>query len=266
MIYSIAKIRLRFLFFLIVFFIQSAATASEDKNEKSLLIAETVISDYKSFYSGERLTRIGFGFGLAALSANTKIDSRIQEWYQKNIRSSSTDNFSKAANLLGKWEYLIPLSLLSAGINYFDNESPIGDWGVYSARAYLTGAPALLLMQRVTGGSRPGETNHDSEWRPFNDNNGVSGHAFIGAVPFLTLAKMDKDIKFLKYIAYTASAAAAWARVNNNGHYLSQAALGWYMAFESVDAVFDADRQREKISMSPMIGRDSCGIAVNIRW
>ncbi len=235
-------------------------------DENYLTIGEAVIRDYKSFYSLDRLTRLGIGFGVGAVGANTNIDTQVQNWYQDNIRSKRTDDFSKTVKVFGEGKYLIPLSLLSASINYFDAESPVGVWGVYTSRAYLTGTPALLLMQKITGASRPGETDHDSKWRPFDDNNGVSGHAFMGAIPFLTLANMYDDNKVVKYLAYAASFATAWSRVNDDSHYLSQAALGWYMAFESVDAVFDADREKKNISITPMIGRDSYGVSVQMKW
>lgn len=235
-------------------------------DENYLTIGEAVIRDYKSFYSLDRITRLGIGFGVGAVGANTNIDTQVQNWYQDNIRSKRTDDFSKTVKVFGEGKYLIPLSLLSASINYFDAESPVGVWGVYTSRAYLTGTPALLLMQKITGASRPGETDHDSKWRPFDDNNGVSGHAFMGAIPFLTLANMYDDNKVVKYLAYAASFATAWSRVNDDSHYLSQAALGWYMAFESVDAVFDADREKKNISITPMIGRDSYGVSVQMKW
>jgi len=234
--------------------------------ENSLTIWKAVTRDYESFYSLDRLTRLGVGFGIGAIAANTNFDTGVQDWYQDNIRSSGTDNFSKVAKTFGEGKYMIPLALLSASINYIDAESLIGVWGVYTSRAYLVGTPALLLMQYVTGASRPGETDHGSKWRPFNDNNGVSGHAFMGAVPFLTLAYMYDDNKVVKYLAYAASFATAWSRVNDNSHYLSQASLGWYMAFESVDAVFDADRKKGDITIAPVIGRDSYGISVHMKW
>ncbi len=247
--------------------LQHEALASEDIiNGKGSTIAETLINDYKSFYARERWIRMGLGFGLGAISANTSIDNEIQNRYQEDIRNSNTDNFSETAKLFGEGKYLIPLSLLSASLKYFDSESPVGNWGVYSARAYLVGSPAMLLMKRVTGGSRPGETNHDSNWRPFNDSNGVSGHAFMGAVPFLTLAKMNGKNKFLKYIAYVASTAAAWSRLNDNDHYLSQAVLGWYMAFESVDSVFYADKRDKRVVIYPKTFQDGYGIMAEIRW
>ena len=234
--------------------------------KNSLTIWDAVTRDYESFYSLDRLTRLGIGFGIGAIGANTNFDTNVQNWYQDNIRSSGTDNFSKVAKTFGEGKYMIPLALLSASINYMDAESPIGVWGVYTSRAYLVGTPALLLMQYTTGASRPGETDHGSKWRPFNDNNGVSGHAFMGAVPFLTLANIYDDNKVVKYLAYAASFATAWSRVNENAHYLSQASLGWYMAFESVDAVFDADRKKGDITIAPVIGRDSYGISVHMKW
>ncbi len=90
--------------------------------------------------------------------------------------------------------------------------------------------------------------------------------AFMGAIPFLTLASMYNDNKVVKYLSYAASFAAAWSRVNDDDHYLSQAALGWYLAFESVDAVFDADKKKRNISIIPMIGRDSYGVSVQMKW
>ena len=122
------------------------------------------------------------------------------------------------------------------------------------------------MRQLATGASRPNESDHGSEWHPFNDNSGVSEHAFMGAIPFVTLANIYNDNKVVKYLAYAASFATAWSRVNDNSHYISQAALGWYMAFESVDAVFDADRKRNNLSIMPVIGKDSYGISVQMKW
>jgi len=50
-------------------------------NEKSSTITETLINDHKSFYSGERLTRIGLGFGLGALLVPAQMTSQNQQSY-----------------------------------------------------------------------------------------------------------------------------------------------------------------------------------------
>jgi len=229
-------------------------------------ISYQIINDYQGFYSFDRLSRLGIGFGLGAVIANTSIDQNIQDNYQQDIRSTSTDDWAKTAKKLGESKYLLPLSVLSAGIHFFDDASSVGNWGMHATRAYIVGVPAVALMQRVTGASRPGEKSHQSDWKPFEDSNGVSGHAFVGAVPFLTIAKMNDNNPIIKYAAYAASFASSWSRINDNAHYFSQAALGWYMAFESVDSVFDADKRNNNISFAPMFLKDGYGLSAQIHY
>jgi len=240
--------------------------SNSEKMNNSMSISEAVFKDYKSFYSSHRLLRLGLGFAGGGIIANTQIDSNIQNWYQDNVRNSGTNNFSKVAKQFGEGKYVLPIALLSASINFYKPESNLGIWGVYMSRAYLVGAPALLMTQVLTGGSRPNEKNYGSKWKPFSDNNSVSGHSFMGAVPFLTLAQMYDDNSVVKYLAYAGSFLAAWSRINDNSHYFSQAVLGWYLAYESVDAVFDADRETQNISVTPVMGHDNYGIQVQMKW
>ena len=244
----------------------SQETPAVKAYENNVTIWGAVKRDYVSFYSLGRLARLGVGFGVGAAMANTDFDQNVQDWYQDDIRSETTDKYSKVAKVFGEGKYLIPLALLSASVNYIEPESPIGVWGVYTSRAYLVGAPIMLLMQVTTGGSRPDDGTYGSEWRPFQDNNGVSGHAFMGAVPFLTIAHMYDDVPVVKYLAYAASFATAWSRVNDNNHYLSQVSLGWYMAYESADAVFDADRDARDLVVKPLVEGDIYGVSVQMQW
>lgn len=174
-----------------------------------------------------------------------------------------TDNYSKIAKTFGEWKYLIPVSILAGSTYYTNPDSEIGKWGINSVRAYAVGVPALLAMQTITGASRPKESG-SSNWKPFNDNNGVSGHAFIGAIPFLTIAKMNTN-KPIKYMSYVASGLTAWSRVNDDAHFISQAVLGWYMAYESVGSVFDTNNN-DKFSITPLIGNDTYGFNISKSW
>ena len=102
----------------------------------------------------------------------------------------------------------------------------------------------MLSLQVLTGGSRPGETTATSYWKPFDDNNGASGHAFIGAIPFISAAKMSDNI-WLKGGLYAASTLPALSRVNDDDHYFSQIFLGWWVAYlagSAVDRTDDAHR------------------------
>ncbi|MGK0297605.1 MAG: membrane-associated phospholipid phosphatase [Gammaproteobacteria bacterium] len=258
---------IRFLF-IITCLIQpyQSALADEHSGISNFITTETIFNDYKSLFTRERLTRMGFGFAAGVLFANSNIDHQIQDWYQNDIRSSGSNDVSDIFKNFGERKYLLPIAVVTAGIKYIKVDSAIGNWGTYSLRAYITGTPALLATQWTTGGSRPGETNHKSHWRPFKDSNGVSGHSFAGAVPFLTIAKMYENNKLLKYSALAVSTATTWSRINDNAHYFSQAALGWYLAWESVNAVFDSNEKNKNYSITPVVGADSYGISAVYQW
>ncbi len=229
---------------------------------------QDVKSDYDEFYSSDRFMRMGVMFAGGAVLANTDMDQKFQDQYAGTFFSVD-DSFS--AKQFGEGKILIPLSLISAGIGHWLNDGTeltgIGKWGERTARAYLVGGPTVLVTQLLTGASRPSEDEQISDWKPFNDSNGVSGHAFIGSVPFLTIAYMNKDNALIKYSAYLASTLAAVSRINDNQHYLSQAILGWYLGWESVDSVYTVDSKKTKnIAVRPVIGTDSYGIQVSMQW
>lgn len=225
--------------------------------------------DYSEFYSSDRFIRMGIVFTGGALMANTSFDQDFQDRNKGNIFSVD-DSYN--AKQLGEGKYLIPLSLISAGIGHWLNDgielSGVGKWGERTARAYFVGGPTVLVTQMLTGASRPSEDKMISDWKPFNDTNGVSGHAFIGSVPFLTIAYMNNDNALIKYSAYLASTLAALSRINDNQHYLSQAILGWYLGWESVDSVYavDSNKKNHTIRVQPVAGPDSYGLMLSMQW
>lgn len=227
--------------------------------------------DYGEFYSADRFMRMGIIFAGGAVLANTDFDQKFQDNYQNNIRSTSTNDFSVTAKLFGEGKYLISLSLISAGISSYLNDGTeltgVGKWGERTARAYFVGGPTVLATQLLTGASRPAEAPFKSDWKPFNDANGVSGHAFIGSVPFLTIAYMNQDNAFIKYSAYIASTFSAISRINDDAHYLSQAILGWYLGWESVDSVYSVEsKKKSNIHVRPTVGTDSYGLQLSVLW
>jgi hypothetical protein len=255
---------------------QHIVLAAENPSNTSLSsIGETVSGDYKTFYAGDRLIRMGIVFGAAGIAANTNIDMNIRNWYQDKVRNAQTDSWASDsstdlsfnAKFFGEGKYLVPIALLSASVNLIDSDTAVGSWGAYASRAYIPGLPAMWFMQGATGATRPGDRPEGSAWTtPFGHSNGVSGHAFVGAVPFLTIAYMNPDNKLIKYPAYVASAAAAWSRVNDDKHFPSQVFLGWYMAWEAVDAVFENSGKKKGIAVAPMVDLDGFGMMARASW
>jgi K+ transporter len=95
----------------------------------------------------------------------------------------------------------------------------------------------------VLGADRPSEGG-SSAWMPFHSRHGVSAHAFIGGVPFMTAANMAGNV-YVKAALYGMSTLTGLSRINDDQHYLSQAALGWYIAYLSSRVVEKGDDPRQ---------------------
>lgn len=222
--------------------------------------------DYGEFYSSDRMTRLAIVFAGGAVMAHSSIDQDFQDRNKSNIFSADDSyNFKQ----FGEGKYLIPLSLISAGISSYLGDgrelTGVGKWGERTARAYFVGGPLVLTTQWLTGASRPSEAPFKSDWKPLNDSNGVSGHSFVGSVPFLTIAYMNQDNAVIKYSAYLASTLAGLTRINDNAHYLSQAILGWYLGWEAVDSVYSSEK-KSNISVTPTVYNDGYGVQVSMSW
>ncbi len=267
------------LYTLLTLLLPAFSVFADDTTPASKPTLGAVISeDYGAYFSRDRLTRLGIAFGLGAVAANTNIDMNVRNWYQDKVRNDQTnswasDEFSNAAfkaKLFGEGKYMVPVALLAASVNLMDEDTAVGNWGAYASRAYIVGLPAMWGMQWVTGAARPSENLPEgSSWRPINiqDGHGVSGHSFVGTVPFLTIAYMNPDNGWVKYPAYLASMAAGWSRINDDAHFPSQVVLGWYMAYEAVDTVFENNAKRKPgITVAPMAGLDGFGLMARSEW
>ena len=148
----------------------------------------------------------------------SSLDQDFSDWYQQQVRSPGTDDMASFWRGFGEGWVFIP-AMFGLGAAGALGDGPVADtvreFGFRAGRTYAVGAPALILLQRGLGASRPGETPDQSHWRPFLDENSASGHAFIGAVPFLTAAEMVES-PLLKGGLYVASALPAWSRVNDD--------------------------------------------------
>ncbi len=231
---------------------------------------QRVKSDHCHFYSGESLRRLAVGTAIAGIMANTNIDRSIHDAWQTNLASHSDwyDVFH-SPKPLGNGIYTLPAFGIAwaAGAVFDDTRigSLAGEWGERSLRTFVVGAPPLVMMQQLTGGSRPGETTHHSQWRPFQDDNGASGHSFMGALPFLSAAKMT-DEPWLKAAFYVGSTVTGISRVNDGDHYASQAVLGWWIAYLAADAVDRTQADSSVWTLTAYPDPYTTGVALTIEY
>lgn len=230
-------------------------------------------SDFKNFYTAgngaQALAFLGAGAWLANSNLDQNILQHIQEDITFNNNSSEYQQFVGEFRFFGEGYFLLPI-YFSAGIlgKHVFSDRPkllrIGHWGDRCFRGIVLGTPPLILSQHILGASRPGETNEGSEWQFLADNNGVSGHAFMGAIPFLTAFHMTKNRK-LKVLYFAASTLPAFSRITENGHYPSQALLGWGLAYLITGSVAKTELQDDRISLAPYMSTDAVGIGLTFR-
>ncbi len=229
-----------------------------------------LIDDHRQFYSRNSLLALGVGFGAGAAMANTNFDQEVHDHYQDEFRSDASNRASRILKKGGEGIYVIPLVAGAAIWGALPADLPgkevVGEWGSRSTRSLAVGGPFMLLMQNVTGGTRPNETPKapSSHWNFFADNNGVSGHAFVGAVPLMAAAQMTDD-PLLKGSLYAASTITAFTRINDGAHYFSQAVLGWWVAYVATVAVNATETGNQSFSILPIPVGNGLGIGIEFR-
>jgi hypothetical protein len=230
-----------------------------------------VLEDYRNFYSCESLTWTAAAFGAGALMANTGFDTTMQNAWQEGVRPTDVGTFFSDCKVIGEGKYALPIFGAAALTGVLLEGRPggdiVGEWGSRSLRIFVVGGPPVYLLQLATGASRPGEGSAGSQWHFFNDNNGVSGHAFVGAIPFLAAAEMVEN-PWAKGTLYVCSTFVGFSRMTDNAHYPSQAFLGWYLAFASSLAVNRTETHFAgmEVRVVPLPVADQGGLAVETRW
>lgn len=235
-------------------------------------LLSNVASDHQNFYSPESMLMLGSGFLAGGVVANTSIDDAIQRHFQASILGAESDEWYHsfhASKELGNGLYTLPVFagawLGGELLPESEISSKVSRWGERSLRGFAVGAPPVLALQLLIGGSRPGESTHASRWEPLGDNNGVSGHSFMGALPFITAAKLS-DSRPQKVAWYSASLLAPLSRANDNAHYPSQVALGWWMAYLAATAVDTTHHSEHVWGISPYVRGDATGLVGECRF
>jgi hypothetical protein len=245
-----------------------SATADGDFWARLQRDVDLCVDDYRHYYTTRNLGALALGFAIAAPLANTDADLSIRRWYQRKVRGETTDEYAQVMNYAGQFWVIVPIGLEFAALmgnadeNYpFDHS--LWEWSNRSLRAMAVGAPPMMVMYVVLGSSRPDRNN--SHWHPFQDVHGVSGHTFVGAVPFLTAAAMT-DNPLYQYPLVLGSFLTGWSRINNDRHFFSQVLLGWWMACAAVHSVNETQAERRSYTIGPTWLEDGPGVAVHVQY
>ena len=222
--------------------------------------------DAGNYYSWVTLRDMLIALGVSGGLANTAADQHFRDWYQQNVRTTGTDDVATFFRHFGEGQWVVPAcaGIWIAGTLLGDSElgDTLGDYGSQTLRAYAIGTPPMLVFQYGLGPARPGDNDPNrSHWDFSNDSHGASGHAFMGAVPFLTAANLSDNL-LLKGGFYFASTLTGWSRVNDDRHYLSQVILGWSMAYLACNAVHKTEFDSHAATITPVVTPEMVGVGV----
>lgn len=205
----------------------------------SIFAGNVFFEDCDSFYSVDSLKILAPTALACAISANSPIDQRLFDLYDQNIDHNDTKDVSKIAKVFGCNKPLSIAFFTSITGSYLlqgtDLSNPLFNWAFSSFRAVTVAMPTLILLQNVTGADRPWQET-SSYYQPFKNDHGVSGHAFMGSIPFITAAMMVES-SLLKAIFYSASTLTGWSRLNDQAHYPSQIVFGWMLGFTACNSI-----------------------------
>jgi hypothetical protein len=228
---------------------------------------DLALNDVGNFYSWPTVGGLALGIAAAAPLANTSADRSIHRWYQDHVKTTALTTPAAVATYAGQLWVLAPLSLEAMALLGKANEDywmdgGLYEWGNRSLRAVAVGYPPAVALYGLLGSGRP--DRNDSRWHPFRYFHGVSGHTFVGAVPFLTAASMT-DEPLLKAPLVLGSFLTGWARLHDDRHYFSQIALGWWIALLSVHSVSQTQQERSSLSVAPCTP-DGPGVSIQVRY
>jgi membrane-associated phospholipid phosphatase len=236
---------------------------------RARILGRRMTDDQWNFYDVDTLAPLAISLGGAAILANSSTDREFAEWYQDKVFNDDTDKASSWVKWIGDGYYTLPAYAVLTALSLYPHEipglEPLETWGERSLRATVVGVLPLVFLQRAVGTGRPTRAVDNDRWDFWSYPNGVSGHTFIAAVPFLTAARMVDD-PLLKAALYVGSGLTGWSRINDNDHYLSQVLVGWFLAYLSVEAVFDTDDQSAHWELVPIPAQHGQGIGLEYRY
>jgi hypothetical protein len=194
-------------------------------------------SDIKAFYSDSHKSYALLGLlAFAAVIDNSPVAQNIANWNEGQQTSSSL-RLANGFNELGfkhcLWIYWG--SYLLSRPTEGSKPGYIQRWSSTVLRSVVVGLPALWAIQLILGGPRPEyHRARGSAWSFLHpqDHHAASGHAFIGAMPFLAAANLSHG-NWQRRGLLGLSILPAMARMHLGKHYIGQVVLGWGLAYLS---------------------------------
>lgn len=190
---------------------------------------------WRRLYGRRSLLKLGAAVAGAGVLVYSGLDAAATGWHDRHARSARSDRVARVGYEAGKRPWFLVWAAVAA-VDAWVRSGPFTRWGRANFEAMCVGLPLLWTVQRGLGADRPDAAVPTPAWRPLHTDHAASGHAFIGAVPWLNAARMAGP-RSARALLVTGSLLSGWSRLNDRKHYLSQVWLGWFLAWQATAAV-----------------------------
>lgn len=179
--------------------------------------------------------KLGAAVAGAGVLVYSGLDEAVTTAHDRHLRTGATARAARVGYEGGQRPWFLAWAAVAA-VDAWWRSGPFSRWGRANFEAMVVGLPLLWTVQRVLGADRPSADFPAPDWKPFRKDHAASGHAFIGAVPWLTAARAA-GLHRWRPALWAGSWLSGWSRLHDRKHYLSQVWLGWFLAWQAVVAV-----------------------------
>ncbi len=185
-------------------------------------------------YSRRAFLKLGAAVAVAGVVVYSGADEQVARLNDEHPGGDAAEGVSRVGYELGQRPWFLAWAGLAA-VDAWLRSNPLTRWGRANFEAMVIGLPLLWTVQRVLGADRPSAEHPTPHWRPFATDHAASGHAFIGAVPWLNAARAANLHRWQPALKL-GSTLSGWSRLHDRKHYLSQVWLGWFLAWQATNA------------------------------
>lgn len=189
---------------------------------------------WRRLYGRRAFLKLGAAVAGAGVVIYSGLDEAVTAAHDRHVRSDGSARVARVGYEGGQRPWFLAWAAVAA-IDAWWRSGPFSRWGRANFEAMVVGLPLLWTVQRVLGADRPSADAPTPDWQPFRTDHAASGHAFIGAVPWLTAARAA-GLHRWRPALLAGSWLSGWSRLHDRKHYLSQVWLGWFIAWQAVAA------------------------------
>ena len=206
------------------------------------------------------------------------LDKEIRDFWQKDIRSGTSEDIFDMFNAFGDVKYMGALSLGTYAIAEAIDQAGIADakrekaLGLMAIESIALAQGISFSLKWITGRDRPNKTDNRYEFNgPGNGTNQAfpSGHATVAFALATTISEVYGETSpWVPWVTYPIAVGTALARVDKNKHWASDVFVGGLVGYFVAKTVvkYNPFLEKHDMSLRPLESVDGPGMALVRRF